>query len=52
MVMEDIRGLLPVVPKRAQLPVGLFVIHITFAKRPGSSRGKMDVNRECGKRGK
>lgn len=50
--MEDILGPLTVVSKKAQLPVGLFVIHITFAKSPGSSRGKMDMNRECGKGGK
>jgi len=46
------RCLLLVVSKRAQLPLGLFVMHITFANSPGSSRGKMDVNREYGKRGK
>lgn len=45
-------GLLPVVSKIAELPVGLFAIHITFAEGPDSGRGKTGMNREYGKGGK
>lgn len=45
-------GLLQVISKIAELPVGLFAIHITFAGGPDSSEGKMGMNREDGKGGK
>lgn len=51
LVLEDtVRPLSSCPPKKTQLPLGLFVIHITLTISPGSSRGKMDRNR--GKGGK
>lgn len=40
------------VSKTAELPVGLFAIHITFAEGPDSGGGKMGINREDEKGGK